>query len=172
MTRQALVAVLVNRPCQQRTLSARRPVAVSGRAREPGAQPIEITVRLEDSLRRDFVRRGAGPFFRDGFARGNAAQNQPVARPRQRDVKQPQFFAQRLALLPPFGQPVRQAGIKLAGVRRLHFRAEAELLVQNHPLLQIVKVKPFPQVRDEHDRKLQPLALMNAHQLHGVFRCS
>ena len=170
MTRQVLAARLVNRPRQQRTLAARRPVAVSGRAREPGPQPVKITVRLQDSMRRQSVGLAAGPFFRNGSPRRRSAQDQSVARPRKRDVKEPQFFSQQLAPLPPLRQPVREAGIHLTGVGRLHFRAQTEVLVQNHALLQVVKIEPFPKVRNQHHWKLEPFALMNAHQLDGVFR--
>jgi len=88
--------------------------------------------------------------------------------PGQRQSARQNF--KRFQALPPFRQPVGQAWIPPAGVRRLHQRTKTVVLVQNDAGFQVVEVEAFAKVRERHNRKLQSFALMNAHQLDGVLR--
>ena len=133
-------------------------------------EPIEIAFRFQDLPRGQFARCTICPPGEDGFPRHRPRQYQFVARSREAHVEQARLFTECFPLLPPSGQPVRQARVKLRRVGRFDFRTQAEFLVQNHAVLQIVEVEPLPQVGDNHHRKLEPFALMNAHQLDSVFR--
>ena len=143
---------------------------MAGRRRQPATEPVEVTVRRGNLVCRPVRRRLCRPIFQDFFARRCSGQNQPIARPRHRHVEQPQLLAQRFQALPPFRQPVRQARIPLARVRGLHQRTKTVVFVQNDAAFQVVEVEAFAKVRERHHRKLQSLALMDAHQLHGVLR--
>ena len=135
---------------------------------QPRAQPVQEAAARQHFRRAQSAFRRLRPFFGDGFVAGRAAQDQPVRRARQGHVKQAQFFAESFAFLAALGQPMRQAGIKLGKARRLDLRTEAQFLVQNHPPAGILQVEALAQIRQRHDGKFQPLALVNAHQAHGV----
>ena len=135
--------------------------------RKPQAQPVRVTFCGDDGLRRD--RRRLGPkrlpfFFRDG-----AGQNQRVLRAGRGDVQQPQFLAPLLAALMLLREPVRQARISPARVRRLDARTQAERFVKNNFPAQVLRVERLGEIGDGHDGKFQPLALVNAHQPDGIF---
>src|SRR5205814_8305934 len=163
-------APVVNRPCQQNSLTARGPIGMADRRRQPATDPVEVTVRCDNLVCLPVRRRLGWPIFQDFFARRCSGQNQSIARPRHRHVEQPQLLAQRFQALPPFCQPIRQAWIPPACVRRLHQRTKTIVLVQNDAGFQVVEVEAFAKVRERHNRKLQSFALMNAHQLDGVLR--
>src|ERR1039458_1831119 len=134
---------------------------------EPQPKPGCVTFCRDNGLNRDRFRfqPKRSPFFlRDG-----GGQNECVARAGRGDVKQAQFLAPLLAALVLLRKPVRQARIPPARVRRLDAWAQAEGLVKNDFIAQVLCVERLGEIGDGDDGEFQSFALVNAQQPHGVF---
>ena len=72
--------------------------------------------------------------------------------------------------MPQLRQPPGQTWIAPAGARRFDLRAETVPFVEDDFRAEVLFVEGLAQIGNDHDGKLQPLALVNAHEPHGVLR--
>ena len=97
-----------------------------------------------------------------------ADQDQVLLGAGHRDVEDAQLLGHRLPpqpLLHEHGRQRRVAGL----LRVVHDRhAEAQLAVEQDRALAVAQVDRLAQVRQEHDRELQPLGAVDAHDPHDV----
>ena len=108
-----------------------------------------------------------GAYVLDPFGAHRAlAQDQPVARPRHRDVQHPRGLGLFLVLdrgavdiEQRIGQPV---------VARADRIADEQAVLGCHYDTLVVGVRSAPEVRDDHGGELEALGLMDRHQAHDV----
>ena len=89
--------------------------------------------------------------------------NQPVLGPGHGHIQHPHFFADGLLPDPVRNGQLAQRGIAdtLDGIRHLH--AQAQLLVTQHLFPRVGHIEFMGQIGEHHNRKLQALGLVDAH---------
>jgi len=133
----------------------------------PGSEPVQPTAGGQQG---EVGRLGfaGGPAFFQGFAGGGAAEDESIAGAGASHVEQAQFLDEGFAALSAAGEPMRQAGITLAGFPWLHPGAEAVVGIEDDLGMEVFEIEAFGQVGDDHDGEFQTFALVNAKQAHGI----
>ena len=138
LANQFSVQVIVNSPAPPLVFAGGRG-RKHGRLPRPRRDPVEVIPRRQQpgGVHVRLIR----PLCAKFFCRDRARKDERVARAGHRHIQQPHFLAQRLLLLPLPREPVRQAGITPAVLRRLDLRRKPVFFIQDDFRAQVGKVE-------------------------------